>query len=440
MRPLFWKLILVSAALAACAVLAACVRGSTTPAPLSATQALPTFPPAPPTPIQAPPVIRVTVPVTTNLRAGPSTAFPILGQARPKSVIVALAINPAGDWLQVRFENATDGKAWVLASLTNYDPNQHSLPLAQDAPGAPPDAQTGEVYPGLAADPDNTYVAVAGPHNAQLYSLVTQQFVRALDTGGWAVTDIAWSLDGNRLALGLTSPDDKTQRLQIWYPRTWELGAQADFVDYGRLLRMRWSPNDLRLAVACENGLFVWDAGEKRIVEHQAGFVTPLSGVAWSSDSQQIAAAPDQGSAIRLWQSGEVQYMRLFDQKAGLIRALDWSPDGATIASAHANQLLVLWNVENKKPLPFIPLASPPSDLAYAPDGDYLAVAGDGLTLWDPQGKKMAEMKRPDGSLPLRLAWIEAGRKLLARYANGRIGVWLVPSGNFSTDIPLNAR
>ena len=76
---------------------------------------------------------------TVNLRAGPSTDYPVIGQARLQDELTLVARNDARDWLQILTAN---GRAWIYAPLTDVtDEAAAALPLgAYDALPAPTEA------------------------------------------------------------------------------------------------------------------------------------------------------------------------------------------------------------------------------------------------------------------------------------------------------------
>lgn len=95
-----------------------------TPVPPTATP----FPPGPtPTPdpnvIVVPaatpdPNVAVVIAPALNVRAGPSTAYPVITTVSAGTVLTVLGRNDVNTWIAVRLEDGTEG--WVTRSLTNY--------------------------------------------------------------------------------------------------------------------------------------------------------------------------------------------------------------------------------------------------------------------------------------------------------------------------------
>ncbi|MCS7070522.1 MAG: SH3 domain-containing protein [Anaerolinea sp.] len=134
------------------------------------TQSAPTpLPPTLPPPTEPPPTQAPTAPSATftqgvNVRSGPSTLFnPPIGSFAAGQSTQILAVNPAGDWLKVRYYN---GEGWVFASLATVTGDLSTLPrdpgpplptltpipptvLPPTAPPAPPAASSADLVAGI---------------------------------------------------------------------------------------------------------------------------------------------------------------------------------------------------------------------------------------------------------------------------------------------------
>jgi hypothetical protein len=85
-----------------------------------------------------------------NLRSGPGSLYPIVGRAANGTTFVVLARSEHGEWLLLAFPDTPDGKAWVYAAYTDYNPSLHPMPAVT---AAPPDGSVQEpatATPGLA--------------------------------------------------------------------------------------------------------------------------------------------------------------------------------------------------------------------------------------------------------------------------------------------------
>ena len=135
--------------------------GEPTPVPTSSlpTPIPPTFTPLPN--VTAVPVatqdpnLAVVVAAALNVRAGPSTAYPIITTIPAGTVVTVLGRNEVNTWIAVRLEDSTEG--WVTRSLTNYIGVADLILTAEPLP-------TPTLLPGVTATPTpDTAVVVVQP-------------------------------------------------------------------------------------------------------------------------------------------------------------------------------------------------------------------------------------------------------------------------------------
>lgn len=102
--------------------------------------ALATPTPVPPTPTPTPEFARLSSGQVVNVRGGPSTQYPVLGQIQPGQTYQVTGRNEGQDWWQFDF-NGQSG--WVINSLVNVDGNMGTVAVITDIP-APPAPQVAE--------------------------------------------------------------------------------------------------------------------------------------------------------------------------------------------------------------------------------------------------------------------------------------------------------
>lgn len=137
--------------------------------PMSAVVAIPTATTPPtktPPPVEVPPTetplptdtpvpaAKVTIIQVMNVRSGPGTNYPKIGQVSVGHTSEILGRNNDASWLQI---NTPSGTAWVFANLTQVDGDPNTAPVV-DAGAPPPPANTP-----VPAPPTNTPVP-AGPN------------------------------------------------------------------------------------------------------------------------------------------------------------------------------------------------------------------------------------------------------------------------------------
>jgi hypothetical protein len=120
----------------------------------------PTVAPAAPTPL---PTVTITPTVvqphvaahsTVNLRSGPGTAYPVVGQLKVGQEAAITGRNASGDWWQLSISGAAN--AWVAGTIVNVLGPIDTVAVAQNIPALPPTAT-----PGPTAPPAPTAIAVA---------------------------------------------------------------------------------------------------------------------------------------------------------------------------------------------------------------------------------------------------------------------------------------
>jgi len=116
-----------------------------------------------------------------NVRMGPSSSvYPIVGTLATGSTAPALGRSLGGDWIQIEFGAAPNGKGWVYSPLVRVSPG--SLRIVEPPPTPVPPA-TSTIDPTLAAQfvilPTNTRLPTFTPPP----SLTTQIYTQAPQDG-----------------------------------------------------------------------------------------------------------------------------------------------------------------------------------------------------------------------------------------------------------------
>ncbi len=126
--------------------------------PVSASLTL-AAPAAAATTTDAPALADATVSTTqiVNVREGPGTLYPVLGQLKPESNYRITGKNDAGDWWQI--DVGGDKKGWVVSQLVSADGSTDKVAVAAEVPDAP-------AVVAAAAAPAATGEAAAAPAEA----------------------------------------------------------------------------------------------------------------------------------------------------------------------------------------------------------------------------------------------------------------------------------
>jgi WD40 repeat protein/transcriptional regulator with XRE-family HTH domain len=162
--------------------------------------------------------------------------------------------------------------------------------------------------------------------------------------------------------------------------------------------------------------------------------------VAISRNGTYWAAGGRRGE-VRVWrQEGKLLHLA-WQAHLGTVRALAFSPDEGTLASASWDCAIKLWNLESGALLWEGQHTSSVQCLAFAPDGRTLASGGDDATvrLWDAQsGTNLQALTGHSGPV-FTLAWRPDGGLLASGSFDGQIRLWEQPWTQSETAVHMLA-
>lgn len=163
-----------------------------------------------------------------------------------------------------------------------------------------------------------------------------------------------------------------------------------------------------------------------------------VNALAFSSSGAQLASGSSDTSA-RLWDAITGEPLRRFEGQLIEVRAVDLSPDGATLISGGFNGLLFPWDVRTGTRGPSISLAFPISDAAFSPDGAQIALAvGDGtVRLFDTETQAPATTLQAPAFAIEQIAFAADGTQIAAGlgFPADALVVWDAASGELLHDL-----
>jgi WD40 repeat protein len=217
------------------------------------------------------------------------------------------------------------------------------------------------------------------------------------DDSGWCgeITGVAWSPDGERLALmfGALSADSRYLGFHLIDPRTGSdqhISAQKMVPTFGCFSPsyLTWSPDGKRLAYVCRGigtapdgsgGIYTIrpDGSERRLIA--TGPFQAFSPT-WSPDSKRIAFVSNRTGDNDIWVMSaagkDAHDLTGDDEDIGDVDPA-WSPDGDTImwASTRNSDTLHLWymDTDGKNPREAVTITDQPDhDPDWSPDGNFI--------------------------------------------------------------------
>ena len=241
------------------------------------------------------------------------------------------------------------------------------------------------------------------------------------------VHDVAWSPDGNWI-VSAHSGYGPGSKVSVWDATAY---AVAYTVSTSFVAAVDWSPDSTRFATGGEDTVMIWNAADGSVEQTITGHTAPVSTcrrgverVAWSPTGALIASA-GADETVRVWNSSSGEEVLVIDDTDG--RAIAWSPDGSVIATSGGPAKHVrLWDVATNRPLVAAHVDDTVVDMHWSADGTMLATVGNHLMVLD--GASLALQFRGDlaRSTGPSVAWSPSGEHLAIGARKPAITVWTV--------------
>lgn len=230
----------------------------------------------------------------------------------PSSVVTSLAWSPDSKRI---VSGGSDGLAQTWDATTGGNVLNHHMAF-------------GAIY-AIAWSPDGKYIA-GGAAVVEIWDAGTGKLVRSLsNTSVFGPTDLQWSPDSKRLAIGL----DNNLGAQIWSMTTGKM--LLSYHSPTQLHTLAWSPNGQFIASGDVNGIVqVWNAETGAHVTTYRGHTkgTGISGVCWLPDGQRVVSGSRDGT-VQTWNATTGKKLFTYRDPSGDVEAMAVSPDGSYVVT-----------------------------------------------------------------------------------------------------------
>ena len=253
----------------------------------------------------------------------------------------------------------------------------------------------------------------------------------------------AWSSDGVHLALPGARGSDS---IWLYDLRNQSLRPQLLAFDDG-LSVLRFRPNHPQILVGSESGaLHLWqlDPGaespyiEQLYLNAHAGAVSAL---AFSADGGRFVSAGEEAYshlagerkwAAIVWDLATVAQQALLSGHRGLIHAVAFSPDGATLATGANDGTLKFWDADSGASLATLDMEAAVAAIDWSKDGKRIAVAlaraANNLQIVDAATRTVARSFQAPAAALTSLAFDQSGAMLVVGAREGLLTIWDVYS------------
>jgi WD40 repeat protein len=227
--------------------------------------------------------------------------------------------------------------------------------------------------------------AIGDEKNVYLYNLESGQLVQQISQAGCTAQSLAFSPDGQQLAIGMNDGDGAVALVLGLQDGKYQNRIREIHQQGGRLYSIVFAGNGQQVLTEIDGNAITWEIATGVEVHRIEGGVK--GGVcALSRAGDFIATGGSIHNDVTIWDAVSSGAERpLVGHTTGIL-AVAISPDGHTTASGAYDATVRLWNSQTLAPQKVLEF----SDLNYAyalafsNSGKMLATGGDGVRIWDP--------------------------------------------------------
>jgi WD40 repeat protein len=233
----------------------------------------------------------------------------------------------------------------------------------------------------LALTPDGTTLVTAeGDGTVRLRDAPTGK--ERCRVAGVPASQLAFSADGKLLALGTVDA------VELWHlpapagqiPEVTFRKRRLPRPDAGAILSLAFSADARRLvSLGAEGSVCLWDVTAGKLSVRRELPLNEFGAVTFDAAQRALAFNRTASShGLRLWDVGQGRERFAERHLGGHIACMTFSPDGQTLATAHADKGLRFWQARTGKLLAQVRLPECPSQIDFTADGTNLVAGANG--------------------------------------------------------------
>lgn len=249
----------------------------------------------------------------------------------------------------------------------------------------------------IAFSPDSRHIIASGyDGKISMWNTATGALEKVFPGNGSVIWSVAWHPGGSMIA---GSGEDKTIRL--WNVET----GQVIKTLQGHMLNVwavKFSPDGTKLASGSfDKDVKLWDVNSGALIRTMKGHTEAVVALDFTPDGSQVASTSDDVT-IRFWNVNDGRQARLIKYGPEHVQAIAFSPDGKRMMTGGRDKTTLgemlqnfigdskynkgisarLWDLREGKVIQtFTEHANDANDVAYSPDGKWIATASSDHTV-----------------------------------------------------------